>query len=1700
MRQHALLWYMFTSACLLAHFPMQAALPPPLLKHATVKSIQSSNALEFSVVFDGTHNTSSRFEVVTYQRTSDFLRHCGTDVVLWPVSPVEQWARLGALPTQAQPAIEPHMRHTLALSSAMEAVNVNRISISMWVKLLIPEGVANTNTAAGSRPTLFSWTGGSTENVDYHTVQVYLVAPKYHRLGVHIVGASIDFTYEVDEDVSSMPILQQEGSSTSTYSYSNSNSWHLISISIASGGNSFIMVDGVSSIFNSPQFSIPRNGDVMLLQAHGATSTSTASLNPQNTFYGRMSRVTVIFGEALPVEKMMYPKTILSLQSNEDSYVNVISMLDFSPAGQGPWGPSLLPTSLEIGRTTCRHDAIENVDLITKGWTHDLVGVSGERTTMTTTDSNEVIDGCPWSCKFCYVSGDNGCMKDFLTLGDALLTTKDGCEAGSFEALTSTWCGDRTYTNVGTFVQQNSVQSGEEPTTMMYEIISCNEAAGGCSIGSGWTNNIALGKHTLQSVAAFGTMYGAELAVDGNIATCASTRGENSWWRVDFGTTRHVRYVSIKTTADEEYIRLDQFQIQVGNVDKHTSTLNRHCVDSRLTSNLDGTLLPNATHWKMNSREGDGDSTLDIVCSEDDVEGRYLFIQIQTINILYLCEVEVLETVRVLEGHVVETGLPGAPVVVLKLDDDEEISVTVGATEENIDYYEVGWDVDQYTFDENKTWSHRDEEFVTPQEITLNGLSAFNAEHVRLVVNVTMDNDAIGTTWLPIKIGDDNDAGYPNSFGGVGMFFNDATLAMTETQKSEAALMEISLEMGDGGTWRRRTFPFVEGMSDTFNININLKFIVDIQKSKSGREVEIFVMLPNGKSGVSLGKRVFDGVTGDIYKEGTTVGQFGKTRFEAKRFQGYLHELSILTRDAPATIRTILSAEMKQQLKKNTVDLSPFVIFNATKTPHWIEVSGCNTLGCGPKTTLRLGRPSPPTLSARIPNSTTMTLNLASTEYVGNQTVTYFQVNVHRLFDGTKEPYHPKVYKNLGRGNCYGDGNQTYLNYCLCDHEQIGTFTFDKCRRACDRWEDCQAFAFKSQYGSTVPSTLKCMLYPKNSDTPHQFCPGYCPTKHLDRTVGDVTNAGIGNDYGSYEDAWTSPGYCYKFTNRFEFAPIMEHGWPLFDQHFYQLQPAAAGPHSVTFPLDVIEKIKPDRQNHLVYAASCSEQGCGNSQQLEIAVPSAPLPYTIRVNVPDFIAITDLDLGIHDGGSPVTSIKITVMDASMDSSIKVITVSIADVTSDVFSINVPGAHRVPIYLKAKACSLLVCGNPTLSNPTTLPSAPIRVNILGTRTLELPSEPAHSVSINSGEKGEADGSGNITHFQVQIFPSDSTITTDNSCEQTYLSDVSSWSPVAYDSFRQCNITKSLSIHSCLVPLHTSIKFGACAAVKMCNMIGCGPVAFSEQSTHAPAPVEQVVMTVPCLTCSTARLMILPSLHDGNALPVFYTISILPNPPPMHEFNSFFANQISIEEQATTAWVGGFNEFTLSAVVTISNLQSSNPLFSTIGCDVGTQKFFIKEQSQSTAYDEVLTTSQILPSEFLLKASLTTGATATSGGIFMGGVTGGCGNLYLWIGASGKFFCGVQCNAGDSSTPLQGSTIAATHTDYTVECRYDGTTATLWLNGQKEASEVKTFNYEQTMERITIGRGSLLSNDWENYDFGYVFISFPPPLFVCSRYNN
>ena len=40
----------------------------------------------------------------------------------------------------------------------------------------------------------------------------------------------------------------------------------------------------------------------------------------------------------------------------------------------------------------------------------------------------------------------------------------------------------------------------------------------------------------------------------------------------------------------------------------------------------------------------------------------------------------------------------------------------------------------------------------------------------------------------------------------------------------------------------------------------------------------------------------------------------------------------------------------------------------------------------------------------------------------------------------------------------------------------------------------------------------------------------------------------------------------------------------------------------------------------------------------------------------------------------------------------------------------------------------------------------------------------------------------------------------------------------------------------------------------------------------------------------------------------------------------------------------------------------------------------------------------------------------GGILMFGNSGGCGNLYLWVGSNGTLNFGVQCNGNGSDAPL------------------------------------------------------------------------------------
>ena len=59
-----------------------------------------------------------------------------------------------------------------------------------------------------------------------------------------------------------------------------------------------------------------------------------------------------------------------------------------------------------------------------------------------------------------------------------------------------------------------------------------------------------------------------------------------------------------------------------------------------------------------------------------------------------------------------------------------------------------------------------------------------------------------------------------------------------------------------------------------------------------------------------------------------------------------------------------------------------------------------------------------------------------------------------------------------------------------------------------------------------------------------------------------------------------------------------------------------------------------------------------------------------------------------------------------------------------------------------------------------------------------------------------------------------------------------------------------------------------------------------------------------------------------------------------------------------------------------------------------------------------------------------------GIVMLGTTGGCGNFYMWIGAAGNFYCGVQCNGGGSDQPLETfNVVAVASTTYKLRCEYD-----------------------------------------------------------------
>jgi len=104
--------------------------------------------------------------------------------------------------------------------------------------------------------------------------------------------------------------------------------------------------------------------------------------------------------------------------------------------------------------------------------------------------------------------------------------------------------------------------------------------------------------------------------------------------------------------------------------------------------------------------------------------------------------------------------------------------------------------------------------------------------------------------------------------------------------------------------------------------------------------------------------------------------------------------------------------------------------------------------------------------------------------------------------------------------------------------------------------------------------------------------------------------------------------------------------------------------------------------------------------------------------------------------------------------------------------------------------------------------------------------------------------------------------------------------------------------------------------------------------------------------------------------------------------------------------------------------------------------------------------------------------------MAGKNSNCGNLYLFIGGQGHFKCGVKCNAQSSSdNPIKSTTTVVADTMYDIKCMYDGSTATISVNGNQESSQTKSWKHTETIEKITIGRG----DSTDTFQFGEILHS-------------
>lgn len=96
------------------------------------------------------------------------------------------------------------------------------------------------------------------------------------------------------------------------------------------------------------------------------------------------------------------------------------------------------------------------------------------------------------------------------------------------------------------------------------------------------------------------------------------------------------------------------------------------------------------------------------------------------------------------------------------------------------------------------------------------------------------------------------------------------------------------------------------------------------------------------------------------------------------------------------------------------------------------------------------------------------------------------------------------------------------------------------------------------------------------------------------------------------------------------------------------------------------------------------------------------------------------------------------------------------------------------------------------------------------------------------------------------------------------------------------------------------------------------------------------------------------------------------------------------------------------------------------------------------------------------------TTTYGLLMMIGQAPQCGNFYVWVSA-GKINFGVQCNGRGSDDTLKSTTSLVGDKDYDVRVQYDGTIASIYVNGQLDARASKKFNYFSDVEKVVVGAG-------------------------------